>query len=68
MDKKEDEKAQRKRENAEKEQRSREERKTLNEGAGGKKVAENVALKQGEHPGQKEVTRMRESIINKKND
>lgn len=28
----------------------------------------NVALKQGEHPGKKDVNRMREAIINKKSD
>ena len=35
---------------------------------GWKKVSANVALKQGEHPGKKEVNRMRESILNKKNE
>lgn len=31
----------------------------LNETAGWKKVAANVPLKQGEHPGSKDTTRMR---------
>ena len=42
--------------------------KKLTEDAGWRKVAANVALKQGEHPGKKDIGRMRESIINKKND
>ena len=40
----------------------------MSEGTGWSKVAANVALKQGEHPGKKNINRMRESIINKKND
>jgi hypothetical protein len=40
----------------------------LSQEAGWKKVAANVALKQGENKGQKDITRMRESIINKRND
>lgn len=68
MDKKEEEKAERKRNNSEREQRNKEESKTVRQGTGWKKVAGNIALKQGEHPGQKDVGRMRESIINKKND
>lgn len=33
-----------------------------------KKVAENVQLKQSENQGKKDITRMREAIINKKSD
>ncbi len=36
--------------------------------AGWRKVASNIPLKQGEHTGTKDIGRMRESIINKRND
>lgn len=68
LEKKEAEKEQRKRDNIEKEAKLREENKKLCEQSGWHKVAINVALKQGEHPGKKEIHRMREAIINKRND
>ena len=58
----------RKQENQEKEKQLKEEREKLNTEAGWKKVAMNIAIKQGEHPGKKEVNRMRESILNKRSD
>lgn len=36
--------------------------------AGWRKVAANVALKQGEYKGKKDTNRMRQAIINKRND
>ena len=40
----------------------------LNNVAGWKKVGANVPLKQGENPSTKDTNRMREAIVNKKND
>jgi len=42
--------------------------KKLTEEAGWNKVAANVSLKQSENTGKKDINRMREAIINKKND
>jgi hypothetical protein len=59
---------QRRKDNIEKEAKLKQEYTQLNEQAGWRKVSANVPLKQGEHPGKKPVIRMRESIINKRND
>lgn len=42
--------------------------KKLTEEAGWKKVSANVGLKQGENKSQRDTNRMREAIINKRND
>ena len=46
----------------------KEERSELNKTAGWKKVGANVPLKQGDNPSKKDTNRMREAIVNKKND
>lgn len=51
--------AERKQENIEKEKKLIERNAKLSEEAGWKKVAANVPLKQGEHKGVKDTTRMR---------
>lgn len=68
LERKEREKAGRREQNLESQKRTREEIRKLNDVAGWSKVAANVPLKQGEHPGSKDTTRMREAIINKKSD
>lgn len=68
QDKKDEETVARKRQNRAKQDEAI--RKIANEqgSKNWKKVAENVQLKQSENQGKKDITRMREAIINKKSD
>lgn len=40
----------------------------MNEGNGWKKVASSIRIKQGEYKGNKDVNRMREAILHKRED
>lgn len=68
IQRKEAEKDERASDNLKKEQTLREQYQKLNETAGWKKVISNVNLKQGEYKGKKDISRMRETILHKRED
>jgi hypothetical protein len=65
---KEQEKAERAAENIRKEAISKEELAKLNVEAGWRKVITNINVRAGEHKGTKEISRMRESILHRRED
>ena len=67
-DQKEEEKRQRASDNLKKEEQLREDLKKLTQEAGWTKVISNISLKQGERKGTKDINRMRESIMHKRED
>ena len=68
LQKKEAEVALRKQENSEKERGFREGIRKETEEAGWRKVAGNIRIKQGEQTSKKDINRMREAIIHKRDD
>jgi hypothetical protein len=65
---KEEERAGRAAENVRKEAISKEELAKLNVEAGWRKVISNINVRAGEHKGKKEIGRMRESILHRRED
>ena len=66
--KKEQQKIERAAENIRKESINKEELAKLNVEAGWRKVITNINVRQGEHKGKKDINRMRESILHRRED